>query len=157
MEALERNHGYCHGGCGEKIKRWTTKCVYDPVGDRAFCNKNGCADRFREAPSCAECGVKVLDGDEGHQIGRRDRFVCGSCFADIPKGQVPEGVGLVPPPDTLDRATLKAVEAGPYSVYRKLEHSSFFQVGKPIYGELMVQATAVDEDAAFERCAEANR
>jgi len=45
--------------CGTHIGRWTDKCHYDPVFDRAYCSTNGCAVKFSRSPFCAGCGCQV--------------------------------------------------------------------------------------------------
>lgn len=71
-------------GCGTHIGRWTDKCYYDPVFQRAYGNVCGCAVQFTKAPFCSGCGAKLNPFQtervvEIPRAGGYDRF--GPCCA----------------------------------------------------------------------------
>lgn len=174
---LGENGGVCDGPCGEEIKRWTSKCVYDPVSDRCFCNKNECNELYLESPRCqgGDCEVKLLPGEGSHGY-------CDDCLPDVSADEIPPGltpIRSVPMGADVPKDIAEAALSGPNEIFKK--EPGFYQVGKVVPGvrpedmsvsvadedidedgwveppKLVVDGTDVTAEGAFRICAKHNR
>lgn len=147
-------------GCGERIGRWTKKCSYDLQSNRVYCSTGGCAEKYRQRPSCDECAEFINPFEEEvveFPAGGRTLKVCTGCADTLDEDNLLDRLNVVEPASVpgVSKGDQQDAAAGPYVVVS--ENDRVYQVLRPMPGGNFVRSAVIDVVRAVELAARFNR